>query len=256
MHPLSQALSRAVRSGPARCYSRRDAGPSPGRSFDPYRRYVLTGNPDREHCIADRRAAGDLHDFGDVEQPAYRRDFDANPQLNCEGEIIRNCSMPIPRSLMRSCSTPVTRVYRAVAGHGQYIDASIHEACTDNRSGDRKLRLSGRGGAVSDRTSSCSRPSAQTYVPSLAQNWVRGVLVAGRLTPKYIGELADLLDKNGMAGDLRDPKYQDPAFIAANTSHIIDDLPISSPACRQKRSITPLSSAASLGGRCVPLRRY
>ena len=27
-----------------------------------------------------------------------------------------------------------------------------------------------------------------------------------------------------MAGDLRDPKYQDPAVIAANTSHIIDDL--------------------------------
>jgi crotonobetainyl-CoA:carnitine CoA-transferase CaiB-like acyl-CoA transferase len=36
--------------------------------------------------------------------------------------------------------------------------------------------------------------------------------------------LADLLDTNGMAGDLRDPKYQDPAVIAANTSHIIDDL--------------------------------
>jgi crotonobetainyl-CoA:carnitine CoA-transferase CaiB-like acyl-CoA transferase len=27
-----------------------------------------------------------------------------------------------------------------------------------------------------------------------------------------------------MAGDLRDPKYQDPAVIAANTPHIIDDL--------------------------------
>jgi crotonobetainyl-CoA:carnitine CoA-transferase CaiB-like acyl-CoA transferase len=34
-------------------------------------------------------------------------------------------------------------------------------------------------------------------------------LIAGRLTPKFIGELADLLDTNG---------------IAANTSHIIDDL--------------------------------
>jgi tryptophanyl-tRNA synthetase len=49
-------------------------------------------------------------------------------------------------------------------------------------------------------------------------------LVAGRLNPRYIGELADLLDTNGMAGDLRDPKYHDPAVIAANTSHIIDDL--------------------------------
>ena len=46
----------------------------------------------------------------------------------------------------------------------------------------------------------------------------------GRLNSKYVGELADLLDTNGMAGDLKDPKYQDPAVIAANTSHIIDDL--------------------------------
>ncbi len=37
-------------------------------------------------------------------------------------------------------------------------------------------------------------------------------------------ELADLLDTNGKAGDLRDPKYQDQAVITANTSHIIDGL--------------------------------
>jgi crotonobetainyl-CoA:carnitine CoA-transferase CaiB-like acyl-CoA transferase len=47
---------------------------------------------------------------------------------------------------------------------------------------------------------------------------------AGRLNPRYIGELADLLASYGMAGDLKDPKYRDPAVIAANTSHIIDDL--------------------------------
>ena len=49
-------------------------------------------------------------------------------------------------------------------------------------------------------------------------------LVAGRLNPRYVRELADLLDSYGMAGDLRDAKYQDPAVIAANTAHIIDDL--------------------------------
>ena len=48
--------------------------------------------------------------------------------------------------------------------------------------------------------------------------------MAGRLNPRYVRELADLLDGYGMAGDLKDPKYQDPAVIAANTSHIIDDL--------------------------------
>ena len=66
-------------------------------------------------------------------------------------------------------------------------------------------------------------PTPRTQFRAKDGNYVCA-LVAGRLTPKYIGELADLLDTNGMAGDLRDPKYQEPAVIAANTSHIIDDL--------------------------------
>ena len=37
-------------------------------------------------------------------------------------------------------------------------------------------------------------------------------------------DLADLLDSYGMAGNLKERQYQDPAVIAANTSHIIDDL--------------------------------
>jgi crotonobetainyl-CoA:carnitine CoA-transferase CaiB-like acyl-CoA transferase len=49
-------------------------------------------------------------------------------------------------------------------------------------------------------------------------------VVAGRLNPKYVRDLADLLDSYGMAGDLKEPKYQDPAAIAADTSRIIDDL--------------------------------
>jgi crotonobetainyl-CoA:carnitine CoA-transferase CaiB-like acyl-CoA transferase len=33
-----------------------------------------------------------------------------------------------------------------------------------------------------------------------------------------------MLDSYGMAGDLKDPKYQDPKVIQENTSHIIDEL--------------------------------
>ena len=61
-------------------------------------------------------------------------------------------------------------------------------------------------------------------------------LVAGRLNPRYVRDLADPLDSYGMAGDLKDPKYQDPAVIAASTSHIIDDLVanfIASPAAEE-----------------------
>ena len=66
-------------------------------------------------------------------------------------------------------------------------------------------------------------PSPRTQFRASDGNYVCA-LVGGRLNPRYIKELADLLDTNGMAGDLRDPKYQDQAVITANTSHIIDGL--------------------------------
>src|SRR5499427_4721529 len=115
-------------------------------------------------------------------------------------------------------------VHRTVAGRGQYIDASIHEACALTTEsaianyiyrGEVLQRHTGRHHAAG--------PSPRTQFRASDGNYVCA-LVGGRLNPKYIGELADLLDTNGMAGDLRDPKYQDTAVITANTSHIIDDL--------------------------------
>ena len=115
-------------------------------------------------------------------------------------------------------------VYRTVSGQGQYIDTSIHEACALTTEaaianyvyrGEVLRRQTGRHHAPATTLRTQFRAKDGTYVCAL---------VAGRLNPRYIGELADLLDTNGMAGDLRDPKYHDPAVIAANTSHIIDDL--------------------------------
>jgi crotonobetainyl-CoA:carnitine CoA-transferase CaiB-like acyl-CoA transferase len=115
-------------------------------------------------------------------------------------------------------------VHRTVSGQGQYIDASIHEACALTTEaqianyvyrGEVLIRQTGRHHAAAPTPRTQFRAKDGLYVCAL---------VAGRLNPRYIKELADLLDINGMAGDLRDPKYQDPAVIAANTAHIIDDL--------------------------------
>ena len=115
-------------------------------------------------------------------------------------------------------------VYRTGSGQGQYIDASIHEACALTTEaaianyvyrGEVLRRQTGRHHAAG--------PTPRTQFRAKDGNYVCA-LVGGRLNPKYVGELADLLDINGMAGDLRDPKYQDPAVIAGNTSHIIDEL--------------------------------
>jgi crotonobetainyl-CoA:carnitine CoA-transferase CaiB-like acyl-CoA transferase len=115
-------------------------------------------------------------------------------------------------------------VYRTVSGQGQYIDASIHEACALTTEaavanylyrGEVLRRQTGRHHAAGATPRTQFRAKDGTYVCAL---------VAGRLSPRYVNELADLLDSYGRAGDLKDPKYQDPAVIAANTSHIIDDL--------------------------------
>jgi crotonobetainyl-CoA:carnitine CoA-transferase CaiB-like acyl-CoA transferase len=108
-------------------------------------------------------------------------------------------------------------VHRTVSGRGQYIDASIHEACALTTEsaianyiyrGEVLQRHTGRHHAAG--------PSSRTQFRASNGNYVCA-LVGGRLNPKYVREPADLLDTNGMAGDVRDPKYQDQAVIAANT---------------------------------------
>jgi crotonobetainyl-CoA:carnitine CoA-transferase CaiB-like acyl-CoA transferase len=115
-------------------------------------------------------------------------------------------------------------IHRTVFGLGQYIDASIHEACALTTEaaianyvyrGEVLRRQTGRHHAAGPTPRTQFRAKDGTYVCAL---------VGGRLNPKFVRELAELLDSYGMVGDLKDAKYQDPAVIAANTSHIIDDL--------------------------------
>jgi crotonobetainyl-CoA:carnitine CoA-transferase CaiB-like acyl-CoA transferase len=115
-------------------------------------------------------------------------------------------------------------VCRTVAGQGQYIDASIHEACALTTEaaianyiyrGEVLRRQTGRHHAAGPGPRTQFRAKDGAYVCAL---------VGGRLNPKFVKDLAELLDSYGMAGDLKDPKYQDQAVITENTSHIIDDL--------------------------------
>jgi crotonobetainyl-CoA:carnitine CoA-transferase CaiB-like acyl-CoA transferase len=150
-------------------------------------------------------------------------------------------------------------VYRTVAGQGQYIDAAIHEACALTTEaaianyvyrGEVVRRQTGRHHAAGPTPRTQFRAKDGTYVCAL---------VAGRLTPKYIDELADLLDTNGMGGDLRSGIPNTRIRRSLRRTRLTSSMtwsPISSPACRQRRSITPPNSADSLGGRCVLPRRF
>ena len=115
-------------------------------------------------------------------------------------------------------------VHRTVSGEGQYIDASIHEACALTTEsaianyiyrGETLKRHTGRhhSPGPAPRTQFCAKDGR--YV---------NALVSGRLNPGYMKELAAFLGAYGMAADLDDPKYQDPKVIEASTSHIIDQV--------------------------------
>jgi benzylsuccinate CoA-transferase BbsE subunit len=115
-------------------------------------------------------------------------------------------------------------VHRTVTGCGQYIDVSIHEACALTTEAaianyiyrhEVVHRHTGRHHAPG--------PTPRTQFRSKDGRYVTA-LVAGRLNPRYIKNLAELLDSYGMARDLKDPKYQDPKVIEANRDYIIEEL--------------------------------
>ncbi len=115
-------------------------------------------------------------------------------------------------------------VYRTVSGVGQYIDTSIHEACALTTEsaianyvyrGEVLKRQTGRHHAVG--------PTVRTQFPAKDGKYVTA-LISGGLNPRNVKNLANLMGAYGMAGDLADPKYQDPATIVATTSHIVDGL--------------------------------
>jgi crotonobetainyl-CoA:carnitine CoA-transferase CaiB-like acyl-CoA transferase len=115
-------------------------------------------------------------------------------------------------------------VDRTLSGQGQYIDASIHEACALTTEaaianyvyrGEVLRRQTGRHHAANPTPRTQFRAKDGKYVCAL---------LGGRLNPRFVRNLADMLDAYGMAGDLKDPKYQDPSVIAENTSHIVDDM--------------------------------
>jgi crotonobetainyl-CoA:carnitine CoA-transferase CaiB-like acyl-CoA transferase len=115
-------------------------------------------------------------------------------------------------------------VYRTVSGQGQFIDVSIHDACALTTEaavasyiyrGEILRRQTGRHHAPGPTPRTQFRAKDGTYVTAL---------ISGGLNPRNVRNLAALMDSYGMAGDLNDPRYQDPAVIAASASHIIDGL--------------------------------
>jgi crotonobetainyl-CoA:carnitine CoA-transferase CaiB-like acyl-CoA transferase len=98
--------------------------------------------------------------------------------------------------------------YRDVSGRGQYIDTSVHDACALTTEGHINNYI--YTGNVMTRGRPQLLCKDGRYV-----NATIGV----RLTPKNLLTLAEWMDSYGLAEDLLDERYQDPAVIRENTSH-------------------------------------
>ena len=112
--------------------------------------------------------------------------------------------------------------HRASSQKGQYIDASVHDACaltTEGHinfyiyTGKVALRGTGRGGGIN--------PGAKAQFHCKDGKYVNAGIL-NRLSPDQLRVLAEWMGGYGLAGDLSDEKYKDPAVIAENRQHIYE----------------------------------
>ncbi len=112
-------------------------------------------------------------------------------------------------------------VHRTNTGRGQYIDASVHDACaltteahvnTYIYTGNVVSRQTGRHAAASPTTKAQLRCKDGKYVNA----------GASRVTFRQFPALVEWMDSYGLAGDLMEERYKDPAVFSEGASHIND----------------------------------
>ena len=110
--------------------------------------------------------------------------------------------------------------YRDLSGEGQYIDASIHEACALTTEGAIAVYLS-TGEVVLRHTGRAASPdqSTSTQLVTGDGGWVNVTRSGSAFTPARLRHLAEWMDGHGLAQDLLDQRYQDPAVVQDSAQH-------------------------------------
>ncbi len=111
--------------------------------------------------------------------------------------------------------------YLDMTGEGQYIDASIHEACCLTTEGAVAIYLS-IGEVVSRHTGRHASPDQSPPIQFATKEggWVNVTRSGSNLTPSRLRKLAEWMDSFGLAEDLLDEKYQSTAVIQESGHHI------------------------------------
>ena len=115
--------------------------------------------------------------------------------------------------------------HRDFTGEGQYIDVSVHEACSLTTEGAIAIYLS-TGEVVRRHT---GRHASADMSPGIQHatndgGYINTTRSGSNLTPARIKVLGEWMDCYGLAQDLLDDKYQDPAVVEVSGQHFADVL--------------------------------
>ena len=115
--------------------------------------------------------------------------------------------------------------WRDMSGQGQYMDASIHEACALTTEGAIAIYLSTQE-VVRRHTGRHASPdnSVKIQLPTKDGGWVNTTRSGTALNPARLRRLAEWMDQYGLAQDLLDEKYNDLATVQADAQHTTDVL--------------------------------
>ena len=110
--------------------------------------------------------------------------------------------------------------HRDFTGEGQHIDVSVHEACSLTTEGAIAIYLS-TGEVVRRHTGRHASPDQSPRIQHATKDggWINTTRSGSNLTPARVKILAEWMDTHGLAQDLLDEKYQDPAVVAQSDQH-------------------------------------
>ena len=110
---------------------------------------------------------------------------------------------------------------RHATGEGQYIDASIHDACALTTEAAVDVYLYSGRGAIRQ-TGRHAQPvvTPKFMLPNSDGGWIN--TTRSRLNPARLRNLAEWMEERGMADDLLDEQYNAQQGIAANEAHVND----------------------------------
>ena len=110
--------------------------------------------------------------------------------------------------------------HRDFTGEGQYIDVSVHEACSLTTEGAIAIYLS-TGEVVRRHTGRHASPDMSPVIQHATNDggYINTTRSGSNLTTARVKILAEWMDSYGLAQDLLDEKFQDPAVVAQSDQH-------------------------------------